>query len=991
MPPRTKKKGLEPSSDLPGLFPTYDGSYGINTLISVDVESKKGHKSNKGIAKAQSDDQKWVKALKGKVGRKYGMNSNLKKAIDESHKEVEEEEDDDDDEGQNPVPDNSSQPQSENQPPSSGSSSSSSASISSGPSGLSGPSGPTLGTNSLFGGGPGGPGGVGKPSEPPDDSSFIPRLMPHVPNYNRNNLPFKEESEGRHRPPYTRASLPSDNPHAHIGVNQPISPPSEHIPFYGMPQGAGSNGPISPIRPNTSRSFTFENGLFANATLQTPGQNANILGRPPTMARGPVPSGQNQKAGQFGFGGFGAAGQPTSRPTPNTQPNLQGRSMPVQPTTQPTPSVQPTLHRQPIPTPSTSGEQSSTGCSSPSVEESTLDMQPNLQGQPTPGWQPPASGQPTPGMQAGPQKQHTSGWQSGLNSPPDSNQLLLPRNATTVPKVGMAKQGPSNRRGPSGPKTPQVGKKPTTQRSSPNNKRVADQQPWTWWSSDSVLRLIVIFVIFTSALWFVLPTPPDELDDIGRTGSRLPSFSIGTVWEKISNLLPEIPDIHPISYDNTYNGPSGPVNPDNGGVESDELLAGLKNWIPESIWVQGDKSGKLKIPEDFWHALRELIMKDDSILSLKNSNISENHWLAIKSRIQRAGLGVGASLKDMEVLVQKRMSQSWDSWLRQNDKALKKASTGTALKKTDFIKLAQEEIASYNREISQEFTKLQERIKDITQQMSQLQDEVSSAGSISKDEITEIFNALVSKAVTNAKTGAVAQAVIKGYTHDMLVNQVNFFAIGAGASIDPELSSRPWKVPKDFFKSTKWLDKSGYKAQPRMAALSPWNQEGECFCAGPDLKGYGKGTNNISVITSRNIIPQHLVVEHILPGATLDPGAMPKEIEVWAYIEEVELRNEAQVFSETQFPGTPKEEALNEGYVKIGHFTYEKKDDGDGVQVFKMSDDLKNMKAITDQVIIRAINNYGADHTCFYRLMLYGEVVERPGDPPAHDNKRSWF
>ncbi|KAI0860760.1 hypothetical protein F4860DRAFT_195906 [Xylaria cubensis] len=932
MPPRTKKKGLEPSPNLPGLFPTHDGSYGINTLISVDVDSRKGHKSSKSNAKVQSDDQKWAKALKGKVGKKYGMNSNLKKAIDESHKEVEEEELQE----QDPVPDNSPQLRGGNRPSSFGASGFT-ASISSGPSGS------VSGTESSSGG-LGDTEGVGNPSEPPDDSGFIPRLMPHLPNYDPHNLPSDQVHEGqRYRPPYTRAVLPSDNPHAHIGVSQPISPPSEHIPFYGMPQGAGSNGPISPIRPSTSRSFTYENGLFANATLQTPGQKRSYF-NPLPMPQGP--------AKQSGLGGLSAAGL-----TRNTQSNIQGQPMA-------------SVH---IPTPSTSGEQSLSSRSSPSVEELPLDMQSSLHEQPAP------------------QEKHTSGWQPGLASPPDSNKNRFPPKTTTIPKVGMEKQGPFNRRGPSNLQTPQLKKNSTAQRSSPISKGATDQQPWTWSSSGLALRLIFIFVIFTSALWLVLPTPPDELDDINIGAPRLPSFSIGTMWERLSNLLPEIPEIHPISHDNINIGPSGPVHSDNGGVDSDELLAGLKNWIPDSIWVQGDKSGKLKIPEDFWHALRELILKDKSILSLKNANISESHWLAIKSRIQRGGLGAGASLKDMEVLLQKKISQTWDSWLRQNDQALKRASTGKALTKNDFIKLAREEIASYTREISQEFTKLQERVKDITQQMSQLQNEISSTESISKDEITKIFNSLISDAVANAQTDAVAQGVIKGHTNDILANQVNFFAIGAGVTIDPEFSSSPWAVPKEFFKSNKWLDKDGYKAQPRMAALSPWNQEGECFCAGPDLRGYGKGTNNISVITSRNIIPQHLVVEHILPGATLDPGATPREIEVWAYIEELKLRKEAQIFSEAQFPDTPSEEVLNEGYVKIGHFTYEKKDDGDGVQVFKISDQLKDMGAITDQIVVRAINNYGADHTCFYRLKLYGEAVERPDDPPAQDTGRSWF
>src|SRR5881628_1916884 len=91
MPPNTRRRGPQPNPDLPSLFPTHDGSYGINTLINTDTESKKGHKTNMGIAKEQSDDKQWSKSVRGKTGRKYGMNSDLKTAIGESHQEVEKE------------------------------------------------------------------------------------------------------------------------------------------------------------------------------------------------------------------------------------------------------------------------------------------------------------------------------------------------------------------------------------------------------------------------------------------------------------------------------------------------------------------------------------------------------------------------------------------------------------------------------------------------------------------------------------------------------------------------------------------------------------------------------------------------------------------------------------------------------------------------------------------------------------------------------------
>lgn len=500
-------------------------------------------------------------------------------------------------------------------------------------------------------------------------------------------------------------------------------------------------------------------------------------------------------------------------------------------------------------------------------------------------------------------------------------------------------------------------------------------------------------------LWFAFSTIPIELSDYDnlifhRASNPLSNFSIGKAWKVISDLLPEIPDIRGIARDESRNTPSAPRPSDVNKIDSVEVVRKVEKWMPETIWVRENKTGELKIPEDFWYALRQLIEKDDSLLSLKNSDISEDHWRAIKSRIQNSGgFQAGTTTEDMEAFVEKTVPQSWDSWLKKNNQAIKNAIVGVALTKDDFMKLFQQEIASYQHEIGQELRELQERIQVMSQQMLRLQEETGPSDRITKDEMKRIMDSLVSKAISNVKLDAVAHGLIKGHANHVLADQVDFFGIGSGAAMAPEYCSRAWVFPKNEinFLSKNYLDQDGYKAQPPRAALSPWTDEGECFCAGPDIKGYGKGTNNISVVMSRNIIPQHLVVEHILPGATLDPGAMPKEIEVWAYIEETTLRDEVRTFSETQFPDTPKEEILNDGFVKIGHFTYENKTSGDGVQVFKLSDELTTMDAITAWVVIRAINNYGADHTCFYRLRLYGEAIERPGDRAAPtDERRSW-
>jgi hypothetical protein len=123
-------------------------------------------------------------------------------------------------------------------------------------------------------------------------------------------------------------------------------------------------------------------------------------------------------------------------------------------------------------------------------------------------------------------------------------------------------------------------------------------------------------------------------------------------------------------------------------------------------------------------------------------------------------------------------------------------------------------------------------------------------------------------------------------------------------------------------------------------------------------------------------VPRFLVVEHILPGATLDPGARPRDMEIWAQYEDYDLRKTVGAWSQNRWPETHSEKTLPDNFVKIAGFTYEEQKIGDGSQIHALVSELSDMDAAANTYVIRALNNYGADHTCFYRLRLYGD--ERP-------------
>ncbi|KAK8051864.1 spindle pole body-associated protein sad1 [Apiospora rasikravindrae] len=426
--------------------------------------------------------------------------------------------------------------------------------------------------------------------------------------------------------------------------------------------------------------------------------------------------------------------------------------------------------------------------------------------------------------------------------------------------------------------------------------------------------------------------------------------------------------------------------------------------FPSKCYLKVDKKGKTHVPEDFWHALKDRIQAESgTVVNIRDDDgeLPKHFWDSFKRILdaeKTTELGTSpCNMDEVEAMMEKKLLNGWESWLRQNSETVSKilgpnmakelpAKTQKELKdhvdnlvksgggnlvvtSQEFVKQVQKELETHKEEFQKELADITKRNEKISQALTDAQN--NPLHGMSRLEIKTLVNQWAVKAFSDAKFEAMAQTGIKSHLDDHLANQVNFFGHGSGAVIDPTYTSHMWKIPPKPLKSKAWLQRDGYKPQPALVALQHWTDEGQCFCTGKDR-------NTLSVLLSRDITPQHLVVEHILPGATLDPEAMPKEIEVWAYFEELDLRSTISSWSAAQFPDTPEERTLNQGFVKIGHFVYRKQNTGDkrGMQLFKLSSELAGMDAVTHHVIIRAVSNYGADHTCFYRLRMFGDVIQ---------------
>jgi hypothetical protein len=217
---------------------------------------------------------------------------------------------------------------------------------------------------------------------------------------------------------------------------------------------------------------------------------------------------------------------------------------------------------------------------------------------------------------------------------------------------------------------------------------------------------------------------------------------------------------------------------------------------------------------------------------------------------------------------------------------------------------------------------------------------------------------------------------------DVLIKpRVNYFSLGLGTLVDPYLTSPTKRLNPRSFQFT-WFARVfniRYKsiAPGPSAALQPWEDLGECWCA-PE----SGGKSMLGLVLGRKMIPQDLVVEHIPRDATLTIGSAPKDMELWVQILDPEVREAVSKAAYGLDPLEPEEavddyntvRAMDQTWVRIGKFRYDIFAKSH-IQTFHVGLQLESFEAPIDRVVVRVRSNWGAGnvgHVCLYRLKLHG-------------------
>ena len=201
-----------------------------------------------------------------------------------------------------------------------------------------------------------------------------------------------------------------------------------------------------------------------------------------------------------------------------------------------------------------------------------------------------------------------------------------------------------------------------------------------------------------------------------------------------------------------------------------------------------------------------------------------------------------------------------------------------------------------------------------------------------------------------------------------LMKRINYCSAGNGAVVDPYLTSptkqKQFNYIQKLFVGTLGMQK--YKSHQPSEALRAWEEVGDCWCAAT-----AQGFAQLGVLIREMVYPTEVVVEHAPSDTSPIPGTAPKELEVWGDFSHLSLEE----FVDAGLDRLAHDAILPRSFARIGKMTYRAGEAMPAVQTFKLDINQDQKTYATQKVVFRATSNWGAEHTCFYRVRLHGAPV----------------
>jgi hypothetical protein len=198
-----------------------------------------------------------------------------------------------------------------------------------------------------------------------------------------------------------------------------------------------------------------------------------------------------------------------------------------------------------------------------------------------------------------------------------------------------------------------------------------------------------------------------------------------------------------------------------------------------------------------------------------------------------------------------------------------------------------------------------------------------------------------------------------------LIKKINYCSIGNGAVIDPYLTS-PTKQKQFNWLQRRLIGAIGmhkYQSHPPSEALRAWEEVGDCWCAAA-----GQGYAQLVVMMREMVYPTEVVIEHAPSDTSPSPGTAPKDLEIWADFSHLS----PEEFVDAGLDKLSHDAILPRSFARIGKMVYKAGEGVPSAQTFTLNINQDHKTYATQKIVFRAISNYGAEHTCFYRVRLHG-------------------
>lgn len=217
------------------------------------------------------------------------------------------------------------------------------------------------------------------------------------------------------------------------------------------------------------------------------------------------------------------------------------------------------------------------------------------------------------------------------------------------------------------------------------------------------------------------------------------------------------------------------------------------------------------------------------------------------------------------------------------------------------------------------------------------------------------------------------EQVAKLETQIKAPHRINFFSPNLGAYISQRYTSPTKKQGSSLWTRTYFTFFKEFVPLPPIAALQPWTENGDCWCAAPTTGG--RGRLSIGINLGKDVYPEDFIVEHISKSDALDITSAPKRLDLWVQLAPGFLYKDVPKEWQDNGKGceSPPPKEKGETWICMGQAVYDISND-----ISAQSRSLHGYQKFppfkVNKAVVRVLENYGKEYTCLYRIKLAGRV-----------------